>query len=73
MVESKIEFWINRLLASQLNKVEIGDFKSLFINEKEETRWDVDTGFLEGLSGIGLTFISLTDNNLKGWQKVILL
>ena len=73
IVDNKINYWINRLLETQVRGKEIGDFKSFFINEKEETRWDVDTGFLEGLSGVGLLFLYLSDNDLKDWQKVMLL
>jgi hypothetical protein len=73
IVEDKINYWIDRLLETQLRGKEIGYFKSFFINQNEETRWDVDTGFLEGLSGVGLLFLYLSDNDLKGWQKVMLL
>ena len=72
-VESKIQFWINRVLSSQLSKHEVGDFKSFYIDEKEQSKWVIDTGFLEGLSGIGLTFLSLSDPKLNDWQKVLLL
>lgn len=71
-VSERIEYWIGQTLAQRLREKEIGDFKSFLAYQDGSYYWGTDTGFIEGLSGIGLTFLYLLDERLKNWQRVLL-
>ncbi|MBS1489714.1 MAG: hypothetical protein JSS93_04240 [Bacteroidetes bacterium] len=73
IITDRMNFWINKSFDSMSEEKEIGDFKSFSINQFSETAWISDTGFLEGLTGIGLTFLYLLDHSQSGWKRALLL
>jgi Lanthionine synthetase C-like protein len=68
-IDEKTNFWIETML-NQFNTQEGSDYRC-FMGEKSE--WEINTGFLAGLSGVGLTLLSLSDPELSDWKKVLLL
>jgi tetrahydromethanopterin S-methyltransferase subunit G len=72
-IEKRIDFWVDNMLSNHIHEADMGNFKTFKINQKKETGWGTDIGFLEGLSGIGLTLIYLSDNKLNDWKRALLL
>ncbi len=54
-------------------KLDLKDYTSLGHDEFGKHKWIIDTGFLEGLAGIGLTLLYLNDPEMKGWKNLLLL
>jgi hypothetical protein len=74
VVTNRINYWIDATIAPQLEKSEIGDFKSFMVDEQGKFIWGDDPGFIDGLSGIGLALIYLSNPKEFGdWKRLLLL
>lgn len=67
-----INFWISKNLNHQVGS-QRDKLKIFTIDENKNVFWKTDTGFLEGLSGVGLTYLSLLDEDLGSWKRLLLL
>lgn len=66
-------FWLNLTFEYKNPAGGIAGYKAHISNDGEETHWTEDVAFLDGASGVGLSFISLINPGLKQWQRLLLL
>jgi len=67
------EFWLNLTFEYKNPAGGIAGYKAHISNDGEETQWTEDVAFLDGASGVGLSFISLINPGLTQWQRLLLL
>jgi lantibiotic modifying enzyme len=63
------EFWIHRTLQFSGNKDGVAGFK----NSERADFWTANLSFISGVSGIGMLFLSLLENDAQEWDKLFLL
>jgi lantibiotic modifying enzyme len=68
-----MNFWVSKNFNHNLTDSERIELKVFTIDENKNVLWKTDTGFLEGLSGVGLTHLSLLDEDLGSWKRLLLL
>ena len=71
LVKESIGYWVNLTLSGNKNFNE--GFLKTFTTREGELKWELSTGFLDGLSGIGLVLMSLSNPSLNKWKRLLLI
>jgi lantibiotic modifying enzyme len=65
-------FWIDLSIKSKNKIGGLGGYKAYVSVDGEAGEWRNDLSFLDGVSGFGLTLISLINPELRKWQNLLL-
>jgi lantibiotic modifying enzyme len=65
-------FWFERTLAMQRPGRGIGGYEAWLPDEKGETAWVADPGFLTGAAGVALALLAATTAGEPNWDRMLL-